>query len=209
MNISAKPMELYVALAFIGKVHGLTPHSSTDRCPYELIKKGNLPSLFPNLTTDVSKQAELTVTRHSTANLRNRKMFEEGDQVVVYDNFRKLSYPAIVSEILGINNYLVLSDNGPKHVSGDVLSRRAAEPAAAAPVDNVDEYHDSAAFDDDTVSVLSDLSEDFDDIYVSPQDGGANNNFQNVRNRCRRGQREIAGLGPVPLPMSRLRSGRF
>ena len=67
-------------------------------------------------------------------------------------------------------------------MSGDVLSRRAAEPAAA-PVDNVDEYPDAAAFDDDTVSILSDLSEDFDDIYALPQDGGANNNFQNVRNR--------------------------
>ena len=113
-----------------------------------------------------------------------------------------MSYPAVVSEILGINNYLVLSD------SGDVLSRRAAEPAAA-PVDNVDEYQEAAAFDDDTVSVLSDLSEDFDDIYALPQEGGVNNNLQNVRNRCRRGQREIAGLGPAPLPMPRLRSGRF
>ena len=41
-------LTLYVVLAYIGKVHGLTPHSSTDRCPFELIKKGNLPSLFPN-----------------------------------------------------------------------------------------------------------------------------------------------------------------
>ncbi|CAL4151544.1 unnamed protein product [Meganyctiphanes norvegica] len=39
MNISAQPVELYVALAYIGRVHGLTPHSSTDRCPFELIKR--------------------------------------------------------------------------------------------------------------------------------------------------------------------------
>ena len=90
MNISAKPVELYVALAYIGKVHGLTPHSSTDRCPFELIKKGNLPSLFPNLTSDVSRQAELTVTRHSAAKLLNRRNFEEGDHVVIYDNHKKV-----------------------------------------------------------------------------------------------------------------------
>ena len=205
MNVSAQPMELYVALAYICKVHGLTPHSSTGRCPYELIKKGNLPSLFPNLTTDVTKQSELTVTRQSTAKLRNRRIFDEGDKVVVYDEFRKFSYPAVVSEILGNNNYLVMSDNGPKHVSGDVLSRDAAEPATA-PVDTVDE---NPVIDDDTISVLSDISEDFDEIYALPNAGGVNNDIQNVRNHCRRGQREIAGLGPAPLPMPRLRSGRI
>ena len=39
MNISSKPVELYVALAYIGKVHGLTPHEGTDRCPIELVKQ--------------------------------------------------------------------------------------------------------------------------------------------------------------------------
>ena len=71
----------------------------------ELFEKGNLPSIFPNLTSDISMKSELTVIRHSTAKLRNRKIFEEGDKVVVYDNHRKLSYPAVVSEILGTNNY--------------------------------------------------------------------------------------------------------
>ena len=55
MNISARPVELFLALAYIGKVHGLTPHSSTDRCPYELVKQGPLPSLFPTFTSDVTK----------------------------------------------------------------------------------------------------------------------------------------------------------
>ena len=213
MNISAKPVELYVALAYIGKVHGLTPHSSTDRCPYELIKKGNLPSLFPNLTSDVSKQAELTVTRHSAAKLRNRRNFEEGDHVVVYDNHKKLSYPAVVSEIFGTNNYLVLSDNGPKHVSGDVLSS-SVEPATAivgvdknATVDIDGNHPEAAAIEDDTVSVSSDLSEDLDDMNV-PQ-FVRTDNLNNVVNHYRRGQREVASLGPAPYPMSRLRSGRI
>ena len=97
MDISSKPVELYVALAYIGKVHGLTPHASTDRCPFELIKQGGLPSLFPTLTSDVQKQAELTTVRHSAAKLRKRRNFDEGDKVVVYDNHKKLSYPAVVS----------------------------------------------------------------------------------------------------------------
>ena len=33
MNVGSKPIDLYTSLAFICKVHGLTPHSSTDRCP--------------------------------------------------------------------------------------------------------------------------------------------------------------------------------
>ena len=102
------------------------------------------------------------MTRHCTANLRNRKTFEEGDKVVVYDNHRKLSYPAVVSEILGTNNYLVFSDNGPKHVSGDVMSR-AAQPTAVEPTVDVDENtNDTVVIDDDNSSVVSDESEDFE-----------------------------------------------
>ena len=63
------------------------------------------------------KNLDLTAVRDSAAKLRRRKSFSEGDHVMVYDNHQKLSYPAIVSEILGINNYLVMSDNGTKHVS--------------------------------------------------------------------------------------------
>ena len=212
MNVSAEPVKLYVALAYIGKVHGLTPHRSTNRCPYELIKNGNLPSLFPNLTSDISKQSELTVTRHSTAKLRNRKIFEEGDKVVVYDNHKKLSYPAVVSEILGTNNYLVFSDNGPKHVSGDVMSR-AAQPAAAAPADDIDRNHnDTVVIDDDSSSVVSDMSEDFDDNYMPPTNINiGNNNFDNLNNvvnKNRGGQRELMNLGQAPQ-LPGLRSGRF
>merc|ERR1711942_248750 len=92
MKISNKAIDLYVALAKICNVHGLTPHSSTDQCPYELIKLGSLPSLFPKLTSGVTQKSELTVTRHCANNLKNRRSFEEGDLVVVYDNFTKTSY---------------------------------------------------------------------------------------------------------------------
>ena len=203
MNVQPKAIDLYVALAAIGKVHGLTPHSSTDRCPFELIKLGNLPPLFPSLVHDINKTSELTVTRHCADKLRKRKSFSEGDLVIVYDNFTKLSYEAVVSEISGTNNYVVLSDNGFKHVSGDVMSHAArvkpdiASPAPAAAVDNVDNDN---FVNDDNLSVTSEASEDLDlpNSYV-------NDNV--IINHNRRGQRELNNLDPVQR-CSRLRSGR-
>ena len=210
MDVSARPIELFMALAYIGKVYGLTPHSSTDRCPYDLIKLSPTPSLFPRLSADLTKKSELTVTRHCTGNLRNRKFFDEGDHVVVYDNHAKLSYPAVVSEILGVNNYLVLSDNGLKHVSGDCLSRDVQAPAAGAS-NNVDRNNtmtnnDPTNDDDDVQSVLSDSSEDLDLVRRSPGSLGDNMFVDNLNNQPRHGRREIRNLGP--LQPSRLRSGK-
>ena len=211
MNVSAKPVELYIALAYIGKVYGLTPHASTDRRPYELVKQGSLPSLFPNLTSNVQKQSELTTVRHSAAKLRKRRNFDEGEKVVIYDNHTKLSYPAVVSEILGTNNYLVNSDNGRKHVSGDVMSRvvetATAVPAATPELDRNNPA--TVAVEDDNISVSSSDSDSsefsgFSNIYA-PHIGGDNIAVQ----RQRRVQREIARLGNAPHNLSRTRSGRI
>ena len=106
---------------------------------------------------------------------------------------------SVVSEILGTNNYLVLSDDGLKHIVG----------VDENTTDDIDGNHqEAAAIEDDTVSVSSDLSEDFDDIYV-PRFVGGTDNLNNVVNCYRRGQREVASLGPAPHPMSRLRSGQI
>ena len=211
MDVQPKAVDLYIALATISRVHGLTPHSSTDRCPFELIKLGNLPPLFPSLIKDVNKSSELTITRHCADRLRNRKTFEEGDKVTVYDNFTKLTYEAMVSEILGTNNYLVSCDNGFKHVSGDVMSHVArvlpdklspdatgatVQPNAAD--DTVDDELNDILGNDDNSSVISDASEDFD---------LPNANVHNKVRINRRGQRELNNLGPVHN-LSRLRSGR-
>ena len=146
----------------------------------------------------IHQKLELTVTRHSAAKLRDKKDFSEGEKVVVYDNHRKLSYPAVVSEILGTNNYFALSDNGPKHVSSDMMSSAAHQAATAAPADDIDRNHnDTVVIDDDNSSVASDLSEDFDDGYMPPANIGNNNvnNLNNVVNQNRRGQRELMNLG--------------
>ena len=209
MNVSSKPIDLYVSLAQICKVHGLTPHSSTDRCPFELIKLGNLPSLFPSLTSDTTQKSELTVTRHCAHKLKKRKSFSEGDLVVVYDNFTKTNYDAVVSEIVGTNNYIVQSDNGVKHVSGDVMSPRAASSATLPPADATaaaDNLDNNSIIDDDNLSILSDESEDFELPDTQPNN---NNNVINVNNNNnnRRGNRELNNLGPNQI-LSRLRPRR-
>ncbi|MCP4254438.1 MAG: DDE-type integrase/transposase/recombinase [Candidatus Scalindua sp.] len=203
MNVTSRAIDLYVSLAYICKVHGLTPHSSTDRCPYELIKLSNLPSLFPSLISDITQKSELTVTRHCASKLRNRKSFEEGDKVVIYDNHTKLSYSAVVLEVLGTNNYLVQSDNGPKHVSGDVMSREA-QPSADVLTHAADNIEDNVIVEDDNISVVSDESEDLQ--LPIAHNNTFNNNVINVQNN-RRGHRELINLGPVPR-LPRLRSGR-
>ena len=140
------------------------------------------------------------------------KTHSEGDYVVVYDNFRGVSYQAVVSEVLGTNTYLVLSDNGTKHVSGDVMSRdmsRAAQPtaveppAAAAAEDSVDS---NSIVDDDNVSVVSELSEDLTLPNTYNYDNYVNDNVNdNIVHR--RGPRELNDLGPMQQS-PRLRSGK-
>ena len=212
MDVSNKAIDLYVSLAQICKVHGLTPHSSTDRCPYELIKLGSLPSLFPKLTAGMTEKSELTVTRHCASNLKKRKSFSEGDLVIVYDNFTKLNYDAEISEVVGTNNYIVKCDNGFKHVSGDNLSVRSASTVTPAPptadVTAADENLDdiSNLDPDDNLSIISDDSDDFQ----IPNNYQANNNDNvnnNINNNARRGARELNSLGSVQ-PLPRLRSGR-
>ena len=123
MDCSAAPIQLFVGLKFICRVHGLTPHSSTGRCPYELIKEGPMPSMFPRLTTGASQRSERTAVRHSVDKLRSRKTFSEGEEVTVYDNRTKLSAAGKIVEVLGKNTYLVDCGKGPQHISGDLISR--------------------------------------------------------------------------------------
>ena len=157
--------------------------------------------------------SELTSVRHSISKMRKRKTFDENEKVIVYDSHRKLSYPAVIKEILGTNNYIVDSDNGPKYVSGDVLSWMSGSTTADvqrsqnAEISNnlQDNLTDSDNNVDDSISVSSDLSEDLDDLYAPHVVGGGNDNIV----RPKRTPHEIANLGNVPQRVSRLRSGRI
>ena len=43
--------------------------------------------------------------------------------MIVYDNHNKISSSGTIVEVLGNNTYLADTGNGPKHVSGDLISR--------------------------------------------------------------------------------------
>ena len=167
--------------------------------------------MFPSLISDTTQKSELTVTRHCANKLKKRKSFEEGDLVVVYDNFTKTSYDAVVSEVVGTNNYIVQSDNGAKHVSGDVMSARAASSATLPSADQgphataADNFDENSIIDDDNLSILSDESEDFELPETHFNNNNNVNNVNNNNNRC--GLRELNNLGPIQN-LSRLRSGR-
>ena len=126
--------------------------------------------------------------------------------MIVYDNHKKLSYNAIVSEILVTNNYIVTCDNGDKHVSGDNLSR-AVEPTKVA--DENIELEDAIPNDnDDASSVISDFSDDLE-LLTNNNNNVTNNVYKNLENlnQPRRGIRELRNLGEVQR-LPRLRSGR-
>ena len=128
MNCSAKPLELFVGLKYICRIHGLTPHSSTGRCPYELIKEGPLPIMFPKLTAGTQQRSESTTIKHSVGRLHNRRTFSEGEEVVVYDNKSKLSAEGKILEVLGNNTYLADCGKGPQHILGDLISTQCCRP---------------------------------------------------------------------------------
>ena len=123
MNTPARPIALHVGLQYICRVHGLTPHTSTGRCPYELIKEGPTASLFPHLTKSTQRTSELTAVRQSTSGSGKRIVFTEGETVVVYNFKTKESSLGIVKQVLGANTYSVECGKGPQHISGDALSK--------------------------------------------------------------------------------------
>ena len=160
MDCPATPIELHVGLKYICRVHGLTPHRATGRCPYEMVKEGGTPSLFPNLTSSSKKRSEQTAIVYSGRRLKKKMSFDEGDRVMVYDNRHNLSAPGEIVEVLGNNTYLVdVEDKGHTHVSGDVLSR-LRDVATEQQQQSVGEASVDREQDDDNVSVATASSVD-------------------------------------------------
>ena len=58
MDVSASPIELYVNLKYILKVHGATINSSTGQSPFEMISKAPVPRLFPQLVISHRQQVD-------------------------------------------------------------------------------------------------------------------------------------------------------
>ena len=204
MNCSAAPIQLFVGLKYICRIHGLTPHSSTGRCPYELVKEGPLPSIFPRLTAGSSQsiKSETTVIRHSVAKLRNKKTFSENENVTVYDNRTKLSAAGKILEVLGNNTYLADCGKGPQHISGDLISKVSAaadrEIGGSNSAQEIEDDNVVVGNDfDDNVSIASESSIG-SDIVATPI---VNDNLNNRRRRRTR----LDQLGPVDANLQRLR----
>ena len=125
IDVSAAPIPLHMSLQSICRIHGLTPHRSTGKCPYELIKEGTVTSLFPRLTDGNKQRCEKNAVSHSVGRLNKKTTFIEGEEVIIYDLKTKLSSKGKIVEVLGSNTYLADCGNGPQHISGDVISRMA------------------------------------------------------------------------------------
>ncbi|CAL4124625.1 unnamed protein product, partial [Meganyctiphanes norvegica] len=52
-----------------------------------------------------------------------QRNFNEDDNVIVYDSFKKINFSGIVKEVLGNNNYLVEVNGLIKHISGDSIAQ--------------------------------------------------------------------------------------
>ena len=224
MDCAATPIQLHVGLKYVCRVHGLTPHRSTGRCPYEMIKEGPLPSLFPMITSGNDVRSESTAVNSSAARQRNRRIFHENEDVVVYCNRLKTSSQGKIIEVLGNNNYMVECGKGPQHVSGDCMSRvpnvatrvvgaidhgNQHEPQAEVAVQNdvmqYDMLDDQA---DDARSIISESSID-SDIVATPMRNGRDGRHGRVRGVQGRRRRRVADqLGPVQWNLQRLRPRR-
>ena len=208
MGASGKPTQLHNALKYICRVQGLTPNTSTGRCPYELIKMGPLPSLFPKLC--VSSKQRQKAEKNSVPQAQNKikpmRHFNEDDKVVVYDNFKKLNSPGIVKEVLGKNNYLVEIDGLNKHVSGDCMSydksTNISEVDETCDLQDLSNENLNDILDEvDVISIVSDSTVDSDILVAHPPP----HNVQNVRpNRARRMM--LQRLGSPPQLQQRLRT---
>ena len=189
MGVSGSPLDLSIALAYVGRVHGLTPHSSTDQSPYEMMWNGSIPSLFQNLCPQQTTKAELSTTNSCARKIRKPCPFQEEDEVNVFDNHKGISYKGKIKEILGRNNYLVESENGTKHISGDVLTK--ISDIVNRPTGGNTQFIED---DEDLESIqsdISDMSEDLEDV-ITPLE--ADPYGTNLRFRCSR-RREIDQLG--------------
>ncbi|CAL4110654.1 unnamed protein product, partial [Meganyctiphanes norvegica] len=175
MGTSGKPIQMHNALKYICRVQGLTPNTSTGRCPYELIKLGPLPSLFPKLSTSTRQRqkAEQNSVMQAQNKIRPKRNFNEDDSVIVYDSFKKISFSGVVKEVLGNNNYLVEVNGLIKHISGDCMSYNKStncksEEDGNLAVQNLSDGNLDTVLEDDAISIISDSTVDSNILVAHP-----------------------------------------
>ena len=100
-EISPQPLQLRIGLAQLLKFYRLTVHSATGETPYDLHRKANSTSLFPNLQL---RRSDVTVATP----IPKCKTFEVGQNVLVYDKMTKLSTVGKVLSKISNSSYSVL-----------------------------------------------------------------------------------------------------
>ena len=83
----------------------------------------------------------------------------------VYDTHNEVSFKGKITEVMGRNNYLVESEQGTKHVSGDVMTKISdiVNRPMGGSTQNFEDKEDLESIQSD----VSDISEDFEDV-ISP-----------------------------------------
>ena len=162
-----------------------------------------VPSLIQNLCPQQTTKAELSTTNSCAGKIKKRRPFQEGDEVNVYDNHTELSFKGKITEIMGRNDYLVESEQGTKHVSGDFMTKISdiVNRPMGGSTQNFEDKEDLESIQSD----ISDMSEDFEDV-ITPLEADPYGN--NLRFRCSR-RREIDQLCQQSGSLPRQRSGRI
>ena len=122
MDVSPSNVPLYIGLNYILRSHGLTPHTSTGKCPYEMIKHGPVPSLLPSLTLSERQRSRCEKVQAAYSKERRRcRQFRVGEDVFFYEDRVKSTENGRILKVLGKNTYLGEINGVQKHISGDNL----------------------------------------------------------------------------------------
>ena len=165
--------------------------------------------------------------QYAADRLRQRRTFEEDEEVIVYDARSKLSSKGKICEVLGNNTYLVDCGTGSRHVSGDCISKVATvagQGIGGASIDRDNVEVVNITDEEDSASIVSDNSDssvesaNFDDVILQPDDDVIlqpddnvilqpnDNNVGVRRNRHRRRQVELIDTPVANLPQLRPRA---
>ena len=122
--------------------------------------------------------------------------------MTVYDNHNKVSYKGKILEIMGRNNFLVESENGTKHVSGDVMTKISdiVNRPMGGSIENFEDKEELESIQ----SEASDMSEDLEDV-ISPLNANPYGNILCFRHSRRR---EVDQFDQSSVSLPCLRSGR-
>ena len=193
MDSPVNPIELYVNLKTIQRVHGATPLVSTGHTPYELLSKAPVPKLFSQLQLSQQHTQEKTQVNIPKNKVKNVRVFKLGDNVLVYNTQTKMNSKGVIKDIKSKNSYIVLINNIEKHISGDHMSLLSndnnSENFNTIPDDDLDMYSDTDS--------VTEYDSDEEEIDFSVPNRTNINDHNNIPKRKYR--TEVQRLQNIPL----------